>query len=220
MSVLTTLRNPETAPSSAGIEPQSFYGGLHFFEATAICPAKSRRHGCNAHVETGQVRKVLGDSIGYVGSPTWSPDGSRIAGVYRRTNYGVKPPISGIFAISPDGRARLGHKPDFADDAERGHLPDEHTLVTARVIRQYHEGRRDPSYIPTWYSYGTASPRWVLGTFSGLSWSPDGQTLAFSANLAEDGYFHVYTVSVEGGPARMLKETASAWPQAVDWSQQ
>ena len=159
-------------------------------------------------VETGQVRKVLGDSIGYVGAPTWSPDGTRIAGIYRRTGYGVKPPISGIFAISPDGRTRLGQK------------PDENTLVTAPIISPYHAGRRDPSYIPTWYSYGSASPRWVLGNFSGLCWSPDGATLAFSANLAVDGYFHVYTVSVDGGPARMLKETASAWPQAVDWSQQ
>ena len=130
-------------------------------------------------VQTGEVREVVGGFTNYVGSPRWSPDGTRIAGVYRRTDYGASPPISGIFAVSPDAHAHLGNE------------PDKHTLVKGAVASAYHGGRRDPSYIPTWYSYGSASPRWVVGAFSGLSWSPDGQTLAFSATIAEDGYFHV-----------------------------
>ena len=85
------------------------------------------------------------------------------------------------------------------------------------------------NYETQWGSTGTVdgqfgspydiSPRWVVGNFSGLSWSADGQTLAFSANLDKDGYFRVYTVGADGGSPRVLKGTASAWPQAVDWSQ-
>ena len=156
---------------------------------------------------TGRIRHVA-EGTTYVGSPRWSPDGSRIAGVYRRHDYGASQHISGIFAVSPHGYANLGN------------APDEHTLVAGGVTSPHHGGRRDPAFIPTWYAHGSASPRWTVDVFSGLSWSPDGKALAFSANIADDGYFHVYTVAAEGGAPRMLADTASAWPQAVDWAPQ
>ena len=161
-----------------------------------------------ASVRTGRIRAVV-EGITHVGSPRWSPDGSRIAGVYRKNTWG-KPQISAIFVVDPNEYSHLGH-----DDA----AANSRTLVRGAATAPHHAGRRDPSFIPSWYSNGSASPRWVVKVFSGLAWSPDGKQLAFSSNIAEDGYFHVYTIAAQGGPPRMVPDTTSAWPQAVDWSE-
>ena len=72
----------------------------------------------------------------------------------------------------------------------------------------------------TWYSHGSAQPRRVVKTFSSLSWSPDGKTLAFSSDMDPTGAFYVYTIPAEGGSPIRLEATQSAWPNEVLWMPQ
>ena len=136
----------------------------------------------------------------------WSPDGQRLAGVFRG------PPErdgAGVFVIDPD-----------TSPGELSYGSDERVLARAEPIRPYSSGVRGRSPEPTWYSAGGASPRWVVKTFGGLCWSPDGSRLAFSSDMADDGYFHVYVVARDGEKPVRLEDTASAWPQQVSWSSQ
>ena len=54
-------------------------------------------------------------------------------------------------------------------------------------------GRRG---LPTWYS-SASSPRWVVKTFGGISWSPDGSQLAFASDMDATGTFYVYTMPAD-----------------------
>ena len=69
----------------------------------------------------------------------------------------------------------------------------------------------------SWYSHGSARPRRVVKTFAFVSWSPDGEELAFSSDMADSGAFYVYTIPSEGGEPSRLDLTKSAWPQQIMW---
>ena len=126
----------------------------------------------------------------------WSPDGKRLAAVYHGPTHGGA--LTGILTINADGT-------------------DQRKLVQVSAMKPYpSEGPKGP----TWYSMGSASPRWVVKTMGGLCWSPDGTRLAFSSDMSEDGYFYVYTVSTEGGEPTRLEETVSAWLQQLAWCPQ
>ena len=60
-----------------------------------------------------------------------------------------------------------------------------------------------------WYLNGDASDPFILRTFKDLSWSPDGQTVAFRSNMDPSGYDFFYTVPVGGGDATRLDHTLS-----------
>jgi Tol biopolymer transport system component len=68
-----------------------------------------------------------------------------------------------------------------------------------------------------WYSTGTGSPRWVVRTFSGVSFSPDGHRLVYCSDQAEGGQFMLYTIPVSGGEATPVPGSATAWPAETDW---
>jgi len=128
----------------------------------------------------------------YLDALCWSPDSQRIAGVYHGPTHGGA--LTGLFTINADGT-------------------DERKLVQVSAIQPYsREGVE-----PTWYSMGSASPRWVVKTMGGVCWSPDGTRLAFSSDMSDDGSFYVYTISAEGGEPTRLEETASAWLQQLSW---
>ena len=130
----------------------------------------------------------------YVGSICWSPDGKSIAALFRGPQ--PKEDKAGIFTIGADGRNRR-------------------VLVHVDSIRPHPGGGLRP--VPSWYSSGGASHRWIPRTFAGLCWSPDGRHLAFSSDMGADGAFHVHTIHAEGGPATPLAPTRSAWPQELMW---
>ena len=123
----------------------------------------------------------------------WSPDGRSIAGVYRGPQ---ERDTAGVFAVNADGTG-------------------ERFLVRAGGIRVHPGGGREPH--PSWYSSGGASPRWVVKTFGGVSWSPGGKYLAFSSDMSEDGAFYVYTILAEGDDPTRLGTSQSAWLQQTMW---
>ena len=157
-----------------------------------------------AEVDSAKVRQVM--EIAWIGCLRWSPDGQRLAGVFRGPQERDN---AGIFVIDPD-----------ASYGQLSYGSDEWNVVTAEPVRPYSSGARGRSPTPTWYSSGGASPRWVVKTVGGLCWSPDGSRLAFSSDMADDGYFYVYVVARDGEKPVRLEDTASAWPQHVSWSPQ
>ncbi len=154
-----------------------------------------------ADVDSGEARRMM--IMLWMSCVRWSPDGTRLAGVYRGPWEQDK---AGVFIINSDSSMY---------ELPRG--DDERKLVDVSSMRPYSSSTRGRAPEPTWYSAGSASPRWVVKTFGGLCWSPDGSRLAFSSDMAEDGYFYVYVVPAAGGEAVRLEDTASAWPQQISW---
>jgi hypothetical protein len=101
--------------------------------------------------------------------------------------------MAGIFTINADGS-------------------EERYLAHVISVRPHTGGGR--TKIPSWYSSGGGSPRWVIKTFKGISWSPDGEKIAFSSDIGEDGDFYVYTVLATGGQipqGRDIVEVPEKW---------
>jgi len=135
-----------------------------------------------------EVIRYLND----VGSISWSPDGERIAAAFRGPQ---ERDTAGVLTVRPDGE-------------------DRKDLVIVGAIRPHPGGGRHPR--PSWYSTGSASPRWVMRTFGGVSWSADSKRVAFSSDM-DDGCFYVYTVSPDGGEPKRFDNTRSAWLQETSW---
>ena len=155
-----------------------------------------------AEVDSGEVRQAM--MMPWIGDLSWSPDGQRLAGAFRGPQEQAS---AGIFVIDPD-----------TSEGQLSHGADSRKLVMAEALSPYSSGVRGRSPEPTWYSSGSASPAWVVKTFGGVCWSPDGRHVAFSSDMADDGYFSVYVVSAAGGEALRLEDTASVWPQQISWS--
>lgn len=145
--------------------------------------------------DSGRVHQLMVGA--YFGSLCWSPDGQRFAGVFR----GQERDNCGIFTINADETGKR-------------------TLVDTHATRPYSASSRGRGPSPSWYSLGSASPRWVVKTFGGVCWSPDGTRLAFSSDMGEDGCFYIYTIWAEGGQPTKLDDTASAWLQQLTWCPQ
>ncbi|MCP5118761.1 MAG: hypothetical protein GY953_48740, partial [bacterium] len=118
----------------------------------------------------------------------WSPDVKWIAGTFEKHLRGVG---SGCFVVRTDGTGL-----------------DE--LVTAPPLKPHPGGElRGHQLIGGWYLGGDASHPFILRTFKDLSWSPDGQTVAFRSNMDPSGYDFFYTVPVGDGEATRLDHTLS-----------
>lgn len=157
-----------------------------------------------ANADTGQIRKVM--MMAHISCPQWSPDGARLAGVYRGP---LGSDNAGVFVI--DAAASMDQLP--AGD-------DERKLGDVRSVRPYSSSSRTGRPTPSWYSKGGASPRWVVKTFASVRWSPDGSRLAFSSDMSEDGYFYIYIVPVADRNLYKVEATRSAWPQQLSWCPQ
>ena len=127
----------------------------------------------------------------------WSPDGSRLAG---------------SFATAPQETERAGV---FVLDAATGAT---RLLINAKPLGP-RRGEATRRVEQSWNSHGSAQPRRVVKTFTGLTWSPDGQALAFSSDLDPTGAFYIYTIEPDAEypqPVR-LDHTLSTWPQQLGW---
>src|SRR5215469_10605038 len=85
------------------------------------------------------------------------------------------------------------------------------SLVAFVVCHEYTEGEHKLLATSIWLAPtdGRAAARqFTAGTSADKRprWHPDGQTLAFLSDRAQDGILQVYTISVNGGEARRLTE--------------
>ena len=184
-------------------------------------------------VATGQQRPLLAGSGAYF-SPRWSPDGSRLAYVaaeggspqlyVRWLASGESARITGL----PDSPAGLAWSPDGRRIAYSMFVPDEAPLlgkappkpegakwadplqVIDRVTYRFDaagylkSGYRQIFWVP---ADGGAPRQLTFGeTNAGgdVSWTPDGRSILFSANLSpnwqrEPLQSEVYKISIEGG---------------------
>jgi Tol biopolymer transport system component len=139
-------------------------------------------------------RRVELTHFTHIDSITWSPDGAYIAGIFRGPQ--PKEGKTGIFTVPVDGG-------------------EHQILLHVGAIRPHPGGGLRG--IPTRYSSGSASRRWLPKRMAGLCWSPDSNHLAFSSDMDEDGAFYVYSLPREGGSPLALGATRSDWPQQVMW---
>jgi len=131
-----------------------------------------------------------------VGNVTWSPDGTQLAGTLRTAPQETE--RSGIFVVKADGTDKYRWLVDVRPQGPR-------------------LGGATRGGMTTWYSHGSARPRRVMKSFQSLAWSPDGKALAFSSDMDPSGAFYVYTIDPDGGDARRLDPTMSAWPNELMW---
>jgi TolB protein len=195
----------------------------------------------------GTDQRSLARAAGNEDEPTWSPDGSRIActvlmGQFRSIRiagadgsdvrtlaHGQTTDLNSI-RFSPDGSQMAGAFSEYGDsgivvlDLESGKL---RKLLKVPSLKPHPQG---------WYTTGTNQPRMVAKTFSGVSFSPDGQRLVYCSDQSDDGQFMLYTISLpaeekegggEEGKEKPEKEppkptpvpnVVGAWPMTTDWA--
>ncbi|MBB76876.1 MAG: hypothetical protein CMJ75_20415 [Planctomycetaceae bacterium] len=162
-----------------------------------------RRSLLLTNVEDGSSRVFFAPwGIRYtnISSVSWSPDGNRLAGVFQGGKNNSDTVRAGLFVINADGS---GHREIVSKGPQRPRTGGEQ------------KGKMTGA---GWYSDYSTSQRWVLRSFSGITWSPDSAQIAFSSDLDESGDFYVYTIPAGGGDAIRIDVTRSAWAQWCTWS--
>jgi len=202
-------------------------------QSNDIMSDKARRTIWLVDVATAQQRPLLAGSGAYF-SPRWSPDGSRLAYVaadggspqlfVRWLASGESARITGLpdspggLAWSPDGR-RIAYSMLVPDEAPSlGKAPPkpegakwaDPLQVIDRVTYRFDaagylkSGYRQIFWVP---SDGGAPTQLTFGPTSAggdISWTPDGRSILFSANLSpnwqrEPLQSEIYKISIDGG---------------------
>ena len=174
-------------------------------------------------LETGDSAYLALGFTSNLFSLRFSPDSQKIAAAY--SNFGN----SGVMIVNVDAKI----EPEFG-----GHW--DHFGKTVTVLSKSTSQKPHPDL---WYQNRSARPRMVSKTYTGVSFSPDGQTIVYCSDQAEDGMFRLYTVPAAGGEPKPLAEEeapinwdiyeprtphygffkhpggpAGAWPMFTDWA--
>lgn len=148
----------------------------------------------------------VGTGLQFDQSPTWSPDGQSIAWAASRSDETER----GIWKMNPDGTNRV--QLTDQDDAGPDWGPDGR-IVFGRFT--------DPNADKPWDLYimdGDGGNQTLLQAAvsrgsSSPQWSPDGQTILFSASAEPSGPTKLWSISPNGGaPVQRTGETREAAP--------
>ena len=152
-------------------------------------------HVVLATLRTGRVRTLAGGTtgIGSIGEVEWSPDGSRIA-----------------FTAAVDPlRFVVGDRPAVGSTASRSSKLPSPTArrVTRADWRWDEEGHRDRwSHLFLVDASGGPSRQVTRGDWgvSGITWHPDGRTVAFAAELGDEAdlapFPKIWAIDIDAGP--------------------
>ena len=207
-------------------------------ESNDVMTDKARPTIWLVDVATGQQRPLVAGSGSYF-SPRWSPDGTRLAYVaaegaspqlyVRWMGSGESARITGLpnspsgLAWSPDGR-RIAYSMLVPDDAPKlGSAPAKPEGAKwadpLQVIDKVTYRFDAAGYLPSGYRQifwvpadGGAPTQLTFGAHNAggdVSWTPDGRSILFSANLGpnwerEALQSEVYKISIDGGAPVVL----------------
>src|ERR1044071_3360655 len=141
------------------------------------------------------------NQIGISGSdftPTWSPDGTKIAFTSLQTG------VAQVFTIDPDGQNEMNISNSNTNEGMPMYSPDgtKIAFVISPTINN------PTGKIWTMNSNGSGKMQITTGVSNDEhpSYSPDGLTIAFSTN--RDGNYEIYKVLAVGGVATRLTTNA------------
>jgi TolB protein len=142
------------------------------------------------------ARRVIRHFDHKIEAPNWTRDGAAL--IYN--DQGL------IYRIGVEGRdpTRIDTGPLTRNNNDHGVSPD-----GAQLIVSDNSGADGRSRIHILPITGSASPREVVSHPEGYSywhaWTPDGQTIAYTANRPEfNGDYDIYSKPLNGGPERNL----------------
>ncbi len=180
----------------------------------------------NIYTKTGSHPPVrLTASQKEQGSPTWSPDGKSIAFL---AGTGVQRAEIRIIPAEGGPSRRLSEIPVppvgrrwFPGPALRW-SPDASWLGASAAVSQHGPYSLYLYHAETGESRRLTDPLSVEAGDSGLAFSPDGRTLAFSRMLDEYSECHLYVLPLQkdlrpAGPARKI-ETGKSWNTSPAWT--
>jgi Tol biopolymer transport system component len=174
---------------------------------------------------SGRVRPLTSTVSPFVdASPTWSPDGRRIAFV--RYDHYEESPENGVYVIGTDGQG-LRRIAVFGSSTNESFWPSPPTAIDWSP-----DGK-----LLAFVAWGIPVPRGPdenevvalldpesgkithvrhLAGARGVAWSPDGRTLAVTREGVSAASRGVFVVPAYGGPARRI--VATRYARGVSWS--
>jgi TolB protein len=157
----------------------------------------------------GSDVRLITDSRGYSGKPSWSPDGRWLAFDADRGDY---PARQGIYVVASDGSTpprRVTRLPFTSGWQELARFsPDGRSLVFDEVRSiQTEDGSVDQTALFTVRTDGSKLRRitpWEISA-ADADWSPDGKRLVFAARLAQADFMQsVMTIHADGRGLKLL----------------
>lgn len=177
-------------------------------------------HIYTANPDGSGVTKLTGDPPlpggvpVYYGSPTWSPDGSKIAFTSSRDG------TLDIYTMNADGSGVTRLTNDPANEGELSWSPDSTRIVfTSYPMRQPGPLPSDGPNIYVMKADGSNITRLTSGATptGNPTWSPDGSKIAFRS-FRDGSTSNIYVMNADGSDQRKLIDTEGANDSEPAWS--